>query len=122
MARFPKKRGNVEDQIFFTDNLNSKDKDIISAAYKKADGNISDIIGRLLENGLSIKIIWSDYNESFSAIVTPFDKDSPGGGTFYSAFHSDWKKAVVIVDYLLKDRYDYGDWSKDRVKKFDNSW
>lgn len=122
MARFPRKKGNNEEQIFFTDNLNQKDKESINAAFKKFEGNVSDVIDRLLSHGYSFKLGWSDYNDSYSATVTPLDRDGPGGGTFYSAFHADWKKAVVILDYLLKDRYDYGDWSKDRVKRFDNEW
>lgn len=122
MARFNQKRGKQDDQIFFTDTLNQKDKDSVNSAYEKSKGNVAHILDGLLDKSLSVKIAWSDYNDSYTVTVSPLDRDHPSNGTFYSAFHADWKKAVVIVDYLLHDRYDYGDWSKDRARKFDNSW
>lgn len=122
MASFNKKRSKQDDQIFFTDNLNQKDKDSVNQAFKKLDGNITSIFERLLDKQLAVKIVWSDYNDSYSATISPMDRDDPRAGTFYSAFHADWKKAMVTVDYLLADRYDYGDWTKDRAKKFDNAW
>lgn len=122
MARFPQRGKKSEEQIFFTDNLTQKDKESVNAAFKKYDGNITPVLDRLLNHSFTVKIVWSDYNDSYSATISPLEREHPAAGTFYSAFHADWKKAVVTVDYLLSDRYDYGDWSKDRAKKFDNSW
>lgn len=122
MARFPKKKGNNEEQIFFTDNLTEADKKRLTSEFQKPDTDITLSMQKIFDNDLSLKILWSDYNDSYSAQVTPIFRDHPSHGTFYSAFHSDWKKAVFIVCFLLGDRYDFGDWSKDRVKKFDNAW
>jgi hypothetical protein len=110
------------EQVFFTDNLSDADRKRLSDMFAKSAGDTSVTIGRILDNGLSLKLAWSDYNDAYSATVGASDASHPSHGTFYSAFHSDWKKAVFVVDFLLKDRYDYGDWTKGTGKKFNNDW
>jgi hypothetical protein len=122
MAGYNRRKQAKEDKIFFTDNLTEADKKRISTEFSKETTNSSDCIQKLLDNQLSVKIHWSDYTDSYSAIVSPIDRDHPSTGTFYSAFHSEWKKALFIVAFLLQDRYDFGDWTRGREKVNDNSW
>lgn len=122
MAKTYKKRGNNEERIFFSDNLTQADKDRINSQLKKEAPNVPDLMSKLFDNDLVVKFAWSEYNDSYSATVSPLDKDLTHSGTFYSAFHSDWAKALYILVFLLDDRYQFGDWSKDRLKKHDNAW
>lgn len=122
MARFPKKKGSNEEQIFFSDNLTQSDKEQLSKAFGEKNTDVKKAIENITSHGLSVKISWSDYNDSFSCTVSPVERDHPSHGTFYSAFHANWEKAVFVCDYLLRDRYDYGDWTKDKAKRFDNDW
>ena len=122
MASTWKKRGKQDDQIFFTDNLTEADKKRLNTEFLKKDLNLLDYIQKLFDNDLSLKIAYSDYNDCYTATITAISREHPSYGTFYSAFHSDWQKAVFIAVFLLQDRYDFGDWSKNGVKKFDNSW
>jgi len=122
MARFNQGKGKKDEQLFFTDSLNETDKKKLNSEFQKPDNNVETTLGSLLDAGLSIKISWSDYNDSYSVSVTPRDRDHPSHGTFYSGFHSNWGKAVFIVFYLLNDRYDMGDWTRGGGKRFDNDW
>lgn len=122
MASTWKRKGKQDEQVFFTDNLTEADKKRLNAEFQKKDTDLLILMQKLFDNELSLKVSWSDYNDSFTATVSPISKDHPSAGTFYSAFHSDWKKAVFIVVFLLGDRYDFGDWAKDRGNKFDNAW
>jgi hypothetical protein len=114
------KRG--QNQIFYTDNLNNNDRKQLSDLFGKSTEDTSIIIERLLNNGLSVKLTWSDYNDAYSATIGASEDTHPSYGTFYSSFHANWQKAVFIVDFLLKDRYDYGDWTAGAGKKYDNDW
>ena len=122
MARFNRGKGKNEEKIFFTDSLTEADKKRINTEFSKGPVEISNLIEELLKNELSIKILWSDYSDSYTAIVSPITRDHPSNGTFYSVFHENWQKALFTVYFLLKDRYDFGDWAKDRAKLADNSW
>lgn len=108
--------------LYFQDHLNEPDKKTISGLYGKKESNVQDILQGFFDKGLSVKISWSDYNEAHVCMVSPTDRDHPSFKTYYSTFHKDWQKAVFICDYLLKDRYDYGDWTKGGGTVHDNSW
>jgi len=122
MARFPKKKGSNEEKIFFSDNLTQADKDRVNKQLKEKPVDVPDCLQKLFDHGLVVKIAWSEYNDSYSATVSPLDKDLPYSGTFYSTFHAEWSKALYILVFLLGDRYHFGDWAKDGLKKYDNAW
>ena len=122
MPRFNQGKKRQEETIFFTDNLNSQEKEVVNKAFSAKDMDIQKSIEKLVDNGLSLKIAWSEYNDSYSATVSPIDREHPSSGTFYSAFHANWQKAVFLVNYLLDSRYSYGDWTANKAKRFDNNW
>lgn len=122
MARFNQGKKKNEETVFFTDNLTSQEKESVNKAFSSKDMDVQKSLDNLVTNRLSIKISWSDYNDSYSATVSPTERDHPSSGTFYSAFHSNWQKAVFLVDYLLNHRYSYGDWTANKAKRFDNDW
>lgn len=122
MAGYGSNRRGKNDDIFFSDILTTQEKEAISKQFSAKDADIEKSIESILSNQLSIKILWSEYNSSFSCTVSPTERDHPSSGTFYSGFHANWQKAVFLTNYLLSSRYDYGDWTKDRAKKFDNAW
>lgn len=117
-----RKSKNDFSDMFYQDHLNEQEKKKISEAYAKKEATIEQIISKIVENGLSIKLTWSDYNDAFSCVVSPIDADHPAYKTYYSTFHADWEKALFVADYLLADRYDYGDWTKGQKTRSDNSW
>lgn len=116
------KRGKKDEQIFFTDNLNKQEQEAVSKAFLSKDTDIEKVFDKLVTSGFTVKVTWSDYNDSFSCTVSPTEREHPAYGTFYSAFHAKWQKALFLLNYLLASRYDYGDWTKDRAKRFDNDW
>lgn len=122
MAGYGKKRGTKDENIFYSDNPTQQEKEAINKAFSAKDVDITKAIEAIVSNGFSLKILWSDYNDSFSATVSPTERDNPASGTFYSAFHANWEKAIYLVAYLLEHRYSFGDWTKDKGKKFDNEW
>lgn len=122
MPGYGKKRGSKDENIFYSDNPTAQEKEAINKAFQAKDMDVEKSIEQITSNGFSLKILWSDYNDSFSATVTPLERDHPASGTFYSAFHASWQKAVFLVAYLLHHRYDFGDWTKDKAKRFDNDW
>lgn len=122
MAGYNRNKRGKQDDIFFSDNLNAQEKEAVSKQFAAKDMDISKAIEAMVTHGLSVKILWSEYNDSYSVTVSPTDRDHPSNGTFYSGFHANWEKAVFLTNYLLASRYDYGDWTKDRAKKFDNDW
>lgn len=122
MPGYGRKKGSKDDNIFFSDTVNQQEKEAISKAFSAKDTDITKIIEAIVTHGLSVKILWSEYNDSYSCTVSPLERDHPSHGTFYSAFHAKWEKAVYLCNYLLASRYDYGDWTKDKAKRFDNDW
>lgn len=120
MAR-PKRKNDFSD-MFYQDHLNEADKAKISKLYTDKEANPQDLLENILAKDLSVKITWSDYNDAYSIVVTPVNSDHPAYKTYYSTFHADWLKALFVADYLLKDRYDYGDWTKGSKTRLDSSW
>lgn len=120
MAKKPAKTN--QKTMFFTDHLTKEDKSAINERLQQSSFSSENLLGEVLGNGLNVKISWSDFNNSYSVTASPRDAELPHHGTFYSAFHANWEKALFILHYLLSDRYNFGDWTRGGGKVNDNEW
>lgn len=120
MAKKPTKTN--QKTMFYTDHLTKEDKSAINQRLQGSNFDIQGMLGEITNRGLNVKISWSDFNNSYSATATPHNSELPHHGTFYSAFHASWEKAIFILHYLLSDRYDFGDWTRGGGKVNDNDW
>ena len=87
-------------------------------AYIKDDKNVWYDFQANLIRGLSIKVYFDSESESFKAVATDFNPESPNHGMSLAAYASDWYTAIAVLLYKHTAIAE-GDWTSftSSVKK-----